>query len=210
MPTTIDLVAFMFVCAAMACTPGPNMMYLLSRSVSQGRRAGLVSLAGVGVGFLIWMLAAVLGLTTLLLAVPFAYDAIRIAGAVYLLYLAWQIIRPGGLSPLKPAALAPHGPRRLFAMGVATNLLNPKAAVLYLSLLPQFIRPELGRPLLQGLILGLTQISVSLTVNGLIILLAGSLSAGLSARPRWQIAQRWLTGTVLGALAVRMAIEGRK
>ena len=205
-----DLLAFTLICAAMVCTPGPNMMYLVSRSVAQGPRAGLVSLAGVGAGFALWMLAAVLGLTALMLAIPFAHDALRLAGAAYLLFLAWGMIRPGARSPFAPSALPHDTPARLFTMGLATNMLNPKAAVLYLSLLPQFIHPERGSTLLQGFALGTLQIAVSMTVNGMLILFAGTMVKALSTRPRLQTAQRWASGTILGALAIRMAAEGRR
>lgn len=210
MATPHNLLAFTLICLAMACTPGPNMMYLVSRSVSQGRAAGLVSLAGVGAGFLMWMLAAVLGLTALLLAVPFAYEALRLAGAAYLLHLAWSTVKPGARSPFIAARLRPDGPRKLFAMGLATNMLNPKAAVLYLSLLPQFIRGDQGGTLRQGLTLGLAQILVSMIVNGLIILFAGTAASTLVERPKLQAVQRWLTGTILGGLAIRMVTEGRR
>ena len=95
-------------------------------------------------------------------------------------------------------------------MGLATNLLNPKIAVLYLSLLPQFIDPERGSVLAQSLILGSAQIAISVTVNALIALAAGSIAGFLAGRPVWLAVQRWLMGTVLAALAVRMAAEARR
>jgi threonine/homoserine/homoserine lactone efflux protein len=210
MPTLTDLAAFALVALAMVCTPGPNMIYLISRSICQGPRAGFISLGGVALGFLFYMVCAALGITALLLAVPFAYDLLRYAGAAYLLYLAWQAIKPGGRSAFAISDLPVDGPRRLFMMGLITNLLNPKAAVLYLSLLPQFIHPERGNPLAQGLILGSTQIAVSMIVNGMIILAAGSIAHFLANRPTWQAAQRWVMASVLTALAVRMATEARR
>ncbi len=187
------------------------MVYLVSRSICQGRRAGLVSLGGVALGFVFYMLCAALGITALLMTVPFAYDALRIGGALYLLYLAWQAMKPGARSPFAVHALPVDSPRRLFAMGFLTNLLNPKIAVMYLSLLPQFLHPDgHGSVLAQSLVLGFTQISVSLAVNTMIVLMAGSIAAFLAARPSWQAAQRWLMGTVLAGLAVRMAVEGRR
>ena len=99
MPATSTLFAFALLCLGLVLTPGPNMMYLVSRSICQGRPAGLVSLGGVGLGFLVYMLAAAFGITALLFAVPLAYDGLRLAGAAYLLYLAWQALKPGGRSP---------------------------------------------------------------------------------------------------------------
>ncbi len=114
MPGQSSLLAFSLVALGMVLTPGPNMVYLVSRSICQGRMAGLVSLAGVAAGFVFYMLCAAFGITALVMAVPFAYDALRIAGALYLLWLAWQAVRPGGRSPFEVRTLRHDGPRRLF------------------------------------------------------------------------------------------------
>jgi len=208
--STGNLIGFGAVALGMALTPGPNMIYLVSRSITQGRKAGLISLIGVVGAFVILALAAALGFTALLVAVPFAYDAIRLAGAAYLLWLAWQSIRPGGMSPFRVRALRPDTPRRLVAMGFMTNMLNPKAVVLYLSLLPQFIDREAGHIFAQSITLCAVQMLMSATVNAGMVMAAGSISRFLSARPIWAVAQRWLMATVLGGLAVRMALEGRR
>lgn len=210
MPSVATLLAFGLIALGLALTPGPNMLYLASRSISQGRKAGLVSLAGVGVGFLFYMLCAALGITALVFAIPYAYDALRFGGAVYLGYLAWQALKPGGRTPFAVRTLPPDSPRRLFAMGLLTNLLNPKAAVLYLSLLPQFVVPGKGSVLLQSVLLGAEQITISMTVNALVVVGAGTLAAFLGTRPTWVGIQRWLMGTVLAALAVRMATAARR
>ena len=194
----------------MVLTPGPNMIYLVSRSISQGPKAGLISLAGVAVGFIFYVGCAAFGITALLMAVPYAYDALRYAGALYLLYMAWQAVRPGGRSPFQVRELPRSSPRTLFTMGLVTNLLNPKIAVMYVSLLPQFIQPDHGSVLTQSLALGMTQVAVSLSVNALIALMAGSIAGFLAGRPLWMVAQRWLMGTVLAGLAVRMALESRR
>ncbi|MFC1440347.1 LysE family translocator [Streptacidiphilus sp. N1-10] len=195
------------VALGMVLTPGPNMMYLVSRSITQGRRAGAVSLAGVAVGFLLYLCAANLGLSLVFLAVPGLYLAVKLAGAGYLAWLAWKALRPGGVSVFAPQPLAPDSPRRLFSMGLLTNLLNPKIAVMYLSLIPQFIDVRAGDVLLQGFVLGSVQIAVSLAVNLAIVLAAGSIALFLARRPAWLRIQRYLMGTVLGALAVRLATE---
>ncbi|NSZ15435.1 LysE family translocator [Agrobacterium vitis] len=210
MPTTTSLLAFALICLGMALTPGPNMVYLVSRSICQGPMAGLISLGGVALGFLIYMLMSVLGITVLLMAVPYAYEALKLAGAAYLAYLAWQAVRPGGRSPFQVRDLPKDSPRRLFAMGLVTNLLNPKVAVLYLSLLPQFIDPNSGSVFMQSLFLGLTQIAIGTTINGVIALTAGSIALFLSRRPLWIMVQRWLMGTVLAVLAVRMATQAQR
>ena len=210
MPTISNHLAFALVALGMVLTPGPNMVYLVSRSICQGRVAGLISLGGVALAFGFYVLAAALGITALVFAVPLAYDALRLAGAAYLLYLAWQAVKPGGRSPFQVRELRPDSPRRLFAMGFLTNLLNPKAAVLYLSLLPQFIRPEAEGVLLQSMALGFTQILISVAVNAAIVMAAGSIAAFLAGQPFWAAVQRWIMGTVLAGLAVRMATEARR
>lgn len=205
------LAAFGAVALGMVLTPGPNMAYLVSRTICQGRAAGLISLAGVALGFIAYMLLAAFGITALLFAIPYAYDALRLAGAAYLAWMAWQALKPNGRSPFQVRDLPPDAPRRLFAMGLLTNLLNPKIAALYLSLLPQFVDQGQGGILGQTLLLGFTQIAISLTVNALIVFAAGGIALFLVRRPLWARLQRWLMGTVLAGLALRMALDtGRR
>lgn len=210
MPVFATWMAFAAVALAMVLTPGPNMAYLISRSICQGPRAGLISLAGVLVGFAIYVMLAAFGITALFAAVPYAYDALRLAGAAYLAWLAWNALRPGGAAPFQPRQLSIDTPRRLFGMGLLTNLLNPKIAMLYLSLFPQFVDPARGQVLLQSLWLGLTQIAISATVNSVIVFAAGSISVFLARRPLWSRVQRWFMGTMLGLLALRMALDTRR
>ena len=210
MPHTSALLGFALVSLGMVLTPGPNMIYLISRSITQGAAAGIVSLGGVALGFVFYMLCAAFGITALLFAIPYAYDALRFAGAAYLLWLAWQALKPGGRSPFQVKRLDVDGPRKLFAMGFVTNLLNPKIAMLYLALLPQFIDPTAGSALTQSLALGAIQIVISVSVNAMIALAAGSIALFLGSRPNWLLLQRWLMGTVLAGLAVRMALETRR
>jgi threonine/homoserine/homoserine lactone efflux protein len=202
---TFSLIAF-----GLVLTPGPNMMYLVSRSICQGRMAGLVSLGGVALGFVFYMLSAAFGLTALLFAIPYGYDILRVGGAAYLLYLAWQAVKPGGRSPFQVRALPRDSRGRLFAMGLVTNLLNPKIAMFYLSLLPQFVDPARGNVLGQSLVLGATQIFISLSVNAMIAMTAGSIATFLANRPVWLVAQRWVMGTVLTGMALRIATDARR
>jgi threonine/homoserine/homoserine lactone efflux protein len=210
MPHTTALLGFALVSLGMVLTPGPNMIYLISRSITQGRVAGLISLGGVALGFVFYMLCAAFGITALLFAIPYAYDALRLAGAAYLGWLAWQALKPNGRSPFQVKTLAIDSPRKLFLMGFVTNLLNPKIAMLYLALLPQFIDPGAGSVLTQSLALGATQIAISVAVNAMIAVAAGSIALFLAERPTWLKLQRWLMGTVLAGLAVRMALESRR
>ncbi|WP_300627114.1 LysE family translocator [Pseudomonas sp.] len=211
MPELSSWLAYALISLGMVLTPGPNMIYLISRSICQGRTAGFISLGGVALGFLVYMLCAALGITALVMAVPFAYDALRFGGALYLAYLAWQAVKPGGRSPFQVQSLPQDSPRKLFTMGLVTNLLNPKVAVMYLSLLPQFIDTNgHGSVLMQSLVLGFTQILISVSVNAVIATLAGSIAVFFVTRPGWQVVQRWLMGSVLMGLAVRMAVQGRR
>lgn len=201
-----SVLGVMVVALGMVLTPGPNMMYLVSRSITQGRRAGMISLGGVALGFLTYLVATNLGLSVVFVAVPQLYVGIKLAGAAYLGWLAWKALKPGGVSVFTPPEMEPDSPRRLFTMGLMTNLLNPKIAVMYLSLIPQFVDLDAGHVLFQGLVLGGLQIVVSIAVNLSIVLAAGSIAVFLTGRPGWLRIQRYLMGTVLGTLAVTLAV----
>lgn len=205
-----DLLLFAGAALLMVLTPGPNMIYLISRSICQGRRAGVISLFGVIAGFLVHMLAAAAGLTALFMAVPLAYELLKWLGAAYLLYLAWQAVRPGARSPFEARSLPVDPPRKLFLMGFLTNLLNPKIAVFYLSIFPQFVSSGHGSLFTQSIVLGLTQISISFSVNLCIALFAARMAAWFASNPRWLAVQRYVMGFVLAALAVRLVTEQRR
>jgi threonine/homoserine/homoserine lactone efflux protein len=204
-----ELLLFAFAALLLVLTPGPNMIYLISRSICQGRGAGVVSLVGVIAGFLVHIFAAAIGLSAFFLTVPFAYDLLRWAGALYLLRLAWEAVKPGSRSPFEAKELPPASPGKLFLMGFLTNLLNPKVAFFYLSFLPQFVVPERGSVFLQSVTLGLTQVSVSFTVNLLITLSAAGIASWFAHNPLWLAAQRYVMGFVLAGLAARLALEQR-
>jgi len=210
MPDHTHFIAFGLIALAMVLTPGPNMIYLISRSVCQGRQAGLISLGGIAFAFVLYILCAALGITAFLFAIPYAYDLLRFSGVAYLLYLAWQSVKPGGRSTFAVTNLPIDSSKKLFIMGFITNVLNPKVAIMYLSLLPQFIQPAHGSVLTQSLELGSIQISISMVVNATIVMMAGTLAKFLSSRPAWLKAQRWIMGTVLAGLAVRIALESTK
>ncbi|MFJ8209110.1 LysE family translocator [Streptomyces sp. NPDC096033] len=195
------------VATGMVLTPGPNMLYLVSRSITQGRRAGLMSLAGVVLGFLVYLSAVTAGIATVFTVVPVLYTAIKLAGAAYLLWLAWQAVRPGGTAVFSPQELPADSARKLVTMGFLTCLLNPKIAIMYISLLPQFVVPDRGHIAEQSFLLGLTQIAVAVTGNGLIAMSAGSIAAFLARRPAWLRIQRYAMGTVLAGLALNIAAD---
>jgi threonine/homoserine/homoserine lactone efflux protein len=206
-----DLILFALAALILALTPGPNMAYLMSRTLCQGRRAGVISLAGTTLGFIVHMLASACGLSALLFAVPLAFDIVKYAGAAYLLWMAWNALKPGAALGVAPAALPPVSDSSLFRMALITSLLNPKVAMFYIALLPQFIDSAHGSVLAQGIALGFLQISICAAVDFALYVLAASAIAGwLATRPLWLKWQGRLMALVLTGLAVRLALESRK
>ena len=210
MPDFSTLALFAVACLALTATPGPDMLLIASRSVAQGRAAGFVSLAGIQAGTYVHALAAAFGLSQLFLAVPLAYDAVRFAGAAYLLYLAWQAFRSSSGTFEMRDADARASLASLFQQGLLTNLLNPKMALFVLALFPQFVRPEAGPVAGQILILATVLNGIGLIVNGCVILSASHMRSAILQNPR---AKRWsefALGTVFAGLAVRLAVQGRE
>jgi threonine/homoserine/homoserine lactone efflux protein len=208
---------FLLACIALVATPGPNVLYLVSRTLAQGRAAGFVSLAGTTTGFMFHVLAAALGLSALLVAVPFAYDAIRIAGAIYLAWLAWSTWRAPDIvagnrsaltgTPLKAKAL-PTRPR-LYRDGMITAILNPKVAMFQLALFPQFVDPAHGSVLAQSLVLGATQVVVHVVGDSMFVLAAAGVRRWFGQRPTWSVWSKRTLASVFAALAARLALDAR-
>jgi threonine/homoserine/homoserine lactone efflux protein len=188
----------------LALTPGPVWIYLLSRTLAQGRRAGYFSLLGVAAGVFVHVFLAAAGLSALLITIPVAFDALKLAGAAYLLWLAVDTLRGGGLT-FSPEPLPPVPDRVLFRQALAASVLNPKVAVFYLSLFPQFVDPAAGPVFAQSVLLGFVHILVSSLVDGSLVTLAGLLAAWFQRRPLWLRAQRWFLGSAFGVLAVWLA-----
>ena len=209
MPSTATLLTFAALSLGLALTPGPNMLYLVSRSLAQGTGAGMVSLAGCQTGSLAIMLCAAAGITAALFAVPYAWDALRLGGAAYLAFLAWQCVRPGGQPIFAPRPMPREGAARLFSVGFATAALNPKVALFYMAVLPPFLDPERGGVFLQGAVLGTVQIAVAVAFDGLLVWGAAGTARFLGARPLWMAAQRWVLGAALGLIAVKLATQSR-
>lgn len=209
MPSTSAFILFIGAAFLMALTPGPNMVYLISRALCQGRRAGVMSWLGVVLGFTVHMCCASIGLTALFMAVPLGYEALKLAGACYLSWLAWQAVRPGARSPFEARDLPPESPSKLFTMGLLTSVLNPKVAIFYLSVLPQFVSPEAGSVLVQSLVLGATQVCIGSSVNLIVTLSAAGIASWFARNRLWLAVQRYVMGIVLGALAVRLLSQQR-
>ena len=210
MPDFATLALFAAAALALCATPGPDMLLIASRSVSQGKASGFATLAGIQGGTYCHALAAALGLSQLFLVVPVAYDVVRYAGAAYLLYLAWQAFRSSGaiLTPVAGGRRYPIGV--VFRQGLLTNLLNPKMALFVLALFPQFVDPNAGSVAVQILLLATVLNLIGILVNGAVILTASGLGRAFSARTRWRRAPQILLGTVFAGLAVKLAFDERR
>ncbi|MCT4306152.1 LysE family translocator [Elizabethkingia anophelis] len=206
-----DLIFFIIAAFILVISPGPNMIYLISRTITQGRKAGLTSLAGVICGFLFHIVMVSFGLTAVLFAVPYAYVVLKTLGTIYLLYLAYQAIRPNSKNIFEvDQNISIDGPSKLFTVGFLTNVLNPKVAVFYLSFFPQFIKPQYGSIFTQSLELGIIQVFVSFSINFIIVLTAAQAARFFAKNPTWIKAQKWFMASVLGFLAIKMALSKAK
>lgn len=209
MPGLATLGLFSGACLALTMTPGPDMLLIASRSVTQGRSAGFASLAGILAGTYCHALLAALGLSQLFLAVPVAYDVVRFAGAAYLLYLAWKTLRASPMSIAPAANEARLSVQKIFRQGLLTNLLNPKMALFVLALFPQFVRPQDGAVALQILTFATVLNFIGLIVNGVVILSASQLSQRWAGRRHRSRTPQYLLASVFTGLAVRLAIASR-
>jgi threonine/homoserine/homoserine lactone efflux protein len=210
MPSADTLLVFAALSLGLAVTPGPNMIYLVSRSLAQGTGAGMVSLLGCQTGSLVIMLCAAAGITAALLAIPYAWDVLRLGGAAYLLYLAWQSVRPGGQPVFAPRPMPREPAARLFSVGAATAALNPKVALFYMAVLPPFIDPARGDAFTQAAVLGAVQIAICTLFDAVLVWGAAGVARFLGTRPGWMAVQRWVLGAALGLLAVKLASESHR
>jgi threonine/homoserine/homoserine lactone efflux protein len=205
-----DLLLFGLAALIMVLSPGPNMIYLISRSLSQGKKAGIISLFGVMSGFLFHILMVSFGLTAIFFAIPYAFVTVKFLGVGYLLYLAYKSIKSDNRIFDANRNLKSDKPTKLFNIGLMTNVLNPKMAVFYLSFFPQFIKAENGSILSQSFQLGIIQITISFTINLLIVISAAKMATWFSKKPIWLRIQKWFMASVLTGLAVKMALTKAK
>ena len=206
-----SLALYAVACVLLVLTPGPNLMYLISRTLCQGRKAGIISLAGTTSGFLFYAVSAAFGLTAVFVAVPVLYDVVRWAGAGYLLWLAWDAVHPQGSGGLFARRDLPKvAPAALFRTGMLTSILNPKVALFYLALFPQFVDPARGSVLAQSLFLAAVQIVIDATGDLVFVLAASRVADWLSHRPAWVSVQRWVLGGVFAGIAVKLALDSRR
>ncbi len=199
---------FCVACVALSATPGPNMLLLVSRTLAQGRGAGFVTLAGTSSGFALHAVAAALGLSALLAAVPLAFEVVKWAGAVYLLWLAIVTWRSSDVS--ESAVNAPRVARAaMYRQGLLTAVLNPKVAVFQLALFPQFVDPARGSVLAQSLVLALTQLVIVVAGDSVCVFAATGARRWFAQRPGWDKWSKRALAGVFAGLAARLAIQAR-
>ncbi len=206
MPEFSTLSAFFVAAFLLNIAPGPDMLYVIGRSIGQGRSAGVVSALGIFVGCLVHIFAAAFGVAALLRSSPIAFSIVRYAGAAYLVYLGVRLLlqSPASLNPEKVES-ADLG--RIFSQGVVTNVLNPKGALFFLSFLPQFIQPQRGSVSLQVIILGMIFNAGGTLVNLAVAQAGGRLGDTLKRHSGVARIQKWFTGTVFIGLGVRVGLS---
>lgn len=204
-----NLAVFFIASWTLIITPGPDIIYVVTRGVSQGRRAGLVSAAGVTLGILVHTTFAAFGLAVILKTSAMAFLAVKFAGAGYLMYLGIKTFKNGGdfsLNSKKPK----DNMGTIFVQGVLSNVLNPKVALFFLAFLPQFVSPGYGGTTYQMFCLGFTFASFGLLFLVLLGYFSGDLGSWLSSRPGFTEKIHWVTGGVLFSLGLRLAFIERR
>ncbi len=203
----MDLSTLALFCAAalaLAVVPGPAVLYIVAQSVDQGRFAGFVSALGISVGGLVHVLAATIGLSSLLASSATAFTIVKYAGAAYLVFLGIRRLLAREIAE-SDVVRAPRSRRRLFVDGIVVNVLNPKAALFFIAFLPQFLDPDAGAATLQIFALGLIFVVIALGSDSLWALTAGTLGGWLKQSPAYFAVRRWVTGTVFVALGLSTA-----
>jgi threonine/homoserine/homoserine lactone efflux protein len=211
MPSSSTIAAFAAASFILLIIPGPAVLYIVNRSVSDGREAGLAAVAGLTLGNLVHAIAAAVGLSAVLATSAAAFNTVKWLGAGYLVYVGIRTLMqpPTAIDPTQPG-VSPH---RAFTQGIVVNVLNPKVALFFLSFLPQFIKPDLGRPGMQALVLGLVFVLIGACTDGTYSLLASSLRDVLLRGRALPFVRRWVAGSVfigLGLVAATASAAGAK
>lgn len=208
MPSLDTFIAFFGVSVLLGLSPGPDNVFVLMQSALRGRRAGLFVVLGLCTGLLFHTAAVALGLAAVFAASATAFTALKLGGAAYLAYLAWQAFRAPTGSASAPQA-APPGDAQMYRRGVIMNLSNPKVVIFFLAFLPQFVDPAQGRIGLQIVALGGVFMLATLLTFGAIAWFAASVGQALQRSARAQQTLNWLAGTVFLSLAARLALSER-
>ena len=204
------IILFSAASLALAVTPGPDMILVAARSAAQGRMAGLVTQFGVSAGSAFHAIILALGLSQLFLAIPYAYDLVRYLGAAYLLYLAWQAFTARDSFSSQSSSNKRQSLVVIFRQGVFSNLLNPKVALFYLALFPQFLDPETGSVALQIMVLASIFLVIDFAVHGVVIWLAGGMRSLSTNGVGFAKLSRYVLGLVFGGLAAKLIFDGQR
>lgn len=199
-----NLLLFASIIVVLALTPGPDVIYITTRGIAQGRKAALLSTVGICIGYLVYTTLAALGLSAILQSSTIAFDIVRYAGAIYLVYLGIRAFLSKNLSSLTRGVVNPLPARRIVHQGILTSMLNPKGILVFAALLPQFVNPHLGGVPLQMTAFGLTFTLICLCVYGGYAYLSGRLGEKLATKPRFASVLSFLTGSVLIGLGARL------
>ena len=212
MPDASALALFTVAAITLLVIPGPSVLYIVTRSVDQGRAAGLASVCGVHVGTLVHVAAAALGLSALLVSSATAYHAVRWLGAAYLVWLGIRRLLANDEDARPEADRRPRrlGLGRIFAQGVVVNVLNPKTALFFLAFLPQFVDVSRGSVPFQVVVFGVAFVLLGLVSDGTYALLASTGAGWLRRRPRVARSSRLVSGGVLIGLGLTTALAGSR
>lgn len=209
MPDHATLTLFVAAALILVVTPGPAVIYIIARSVDQGRLAGLVSVFGIGLGTLIHVAAAALGLSALLVSSAAAFNTVKFLGAAYLVYLGVRKLMERD-QPFDLALTESQGLSQVFVQGIMVNVLNPKVALFVLAFLPQFIDPSRGPAAPQVLLLGTLLVCVGFISDGTYAMLAGSAGSWLRRNRTFARSQRYIAGDSYIALGLAAAVSGSR
>jgi threonine/homoserine/homoserine lactone efflux protein len=209
MPDPSTFAVFALAALGLLVIPGPSVTYIVTRSIHQGRVAGLVSVLGIHTGSVVHVVAAALGLSAVLVSSSVAFQVVKLAGAAYLIVLGVRTLlrREDGD---EGDARVPHRLSRVYAQGVIVNVLNPKTALFFLAFLPQFVDAERGSVAIQMVVLGLVFIGLGLVSDSAYAFLAARLGGWLRSRPRFARRRRQFTGGMYIALGATAALSGHR
>jgi threonine/homoserine/homoserine lactone efflux protein len=208
MPTGHTLLLFAAAALALLVVPGPSVLYIVTRSIDQGRAAGVVSVLGIHTGSLVHVAAAAVGLSALLVSSALAFGVVKYAGAAYLIVLGVRKLLERGDGEVQVDEPQPRSLRRIYLQGIVVNILNPKTALFFLAFLPQFVDVDRGAVWTQMTALGIAFILLGMVSDGTYALVAARAGGWLRSSRRFRSAQRWVSGGVFIGLGAVAALSG--
>jgi len=211
-PSVQTTMLFMATALALNLTPGPSILFILSRCLGQGRRAAIASVFGLATASVIHAFATAFGLSALFAYSPLAFDFIKYCGAAYLVYLGITGFLKGGIAGVAARADSIGRPSLIksYHQGLIIDLFNPKLLLFFFAFLPQFVRVDRGEPWEQMLILGLLFQVTGIPTNLAVAFAGGSVAGWIARRPTWARIQNWFAGFMLIGLGIRLALTDRR